>query len=396
MALTLGDTLAVLLPSVDETAFLAASLHSGARARAGWDRWRSARGASEAALREDLVPRRALLPLLSRSTARNGLDIGGGLLAAVRATALREERRANRFRQLTAEVLTLLQRAGTEPSLVRGAALAATVYPAWELRHCHDLDLLVDPAALDRATRALIDAGSVALPTPPRAPGSVLLCHPSALQVALHTRPFAVPYYAVSVEQFTGDQRPLAIDGVPAVGLSPEANVVHVLGHASTSSSRDNLRWVADVWHLLAAHPGLDWEMVVELLETCRLTLPVFVMLEYVAQFGMPVPAQVLARLEAHAARVSRAAQEVALGGAHATARGRLRNLWASTPSWRARARIARWLVAPSAGYMRSAYPVPSVWLLPLRYVHRPAHSIAEKVAEWPGAAAARPARKDP
>ncbi len=394
MALTLGDTLAVLLPTDDETAFLAACLHSGARAGAAWDRWRSARAASEAALREDLVPRRALLPLLSRSATRNGLDIGGGLLAAVRAAALREELRANRFRELTAEVLTLLQRAGMEPSLLRGAALAATVYPAWELRHCHDLDLLVEPSALNRATRALLDVGSAALPASPRAPGSVLLCHPSALQVALHVRPFAVPYYAVSVERFTRDLRPLAVDGVPAWGLSLEATVVHVLGHASTSPSRHNLRWVTDIWHLLAAHPGLDWEAIVELLGACRLTLPVFVMLEYVAQFGMPIPAQVLAQLEAHAARVPRAAEEVALGGAHASARGRLRNLWASTPSWRARARIARWLVAPSVGYMRSAYPVPSAWRLPWRYVQRPARSIAGKLAEWPGTAAARPDRR--
>jgi len=183
---------------------------------------------------------------------------------------------------------------------------------------------------------------------------------------------------------------------VQASALSPVASVVHVLGHASTSSSRDNLRWVADLWHLIAAHPGLDWEAVVALLEASRLTLPVFVMLEYVAQFGMPVPADALARLAADAARAPRAAQEVALGGAHVSARGRLRNLWRSTPSWRARARIARWLVAPSVGYMRSAYPVPSAWLLPLRYVHRPVRSLAWKLAERPGATAAPASQEDP
>ncbi|MEO8605865.1 MAG: nucleotidyltransferase family protein, partial [bacterium] len=349
-----------------------------------------ARGAAEAALLEDLVPRRALLPLLLQSTTRNGLAAGRGLLPHLRAATLREELRANRFRQLAADVLTLLQQAGTEPTLVRGAALAATVYPAWGLRHCHDLDLLVRPAALDVAVRALIGVGSVALAAPPRAPGSVLLRHPSALQVALHSRPFGVPYYGVSVERFSRDQQPLAVDAVRAWGLSSAANVVHVLGHASTSASRDNLRWVADVWHLLAAHPGLDWEGVIALLEAARLTLPVFVLLAYVAQLGMPVPADVLARLAAHAARAPRAAEEVALGAAHASARGRLRNLWLSTPSWRARARIARWLVAPSVDYMRSAYPVPSAWLLPLRYVHRPARSLVWKLTARPGAAAAR------
>lgn len=58
-----------------------------------------------------------------------------------------------------------------------------------------------------------------------------------------------------------------------------------------------------------------------------------------------------------HAAR--RAAEEVTLGGAHASPRGRLRHLWRSTPSWRGRARGARWVATPSAEDMRSRLSRP-------------------------------------
>ena len=40
--------------------------------------------------------------------------------------------------------LAALQAAGNEALLLKGVALAETVYPQFRLRHCHDLDLLVE------------------------------------------------------------------------------------------------------------------------------------------------------------------------------------------------------------------------------------------------------------
>ena len=389
MTPTLADTLSVLLPSADETVLLTACLASGERARAAWTRWRERQGPGDEALRHALVARRALLPLLSASASANDLDAGRGLLPYLRGAALREELRATRFRQLAAEILTQLQRDGTTPWLVRGAALAAVAYPAWGLRHCHDLDLLVVPEALERAVGTLVRAGAAALAPSPWAPGTVLLRHPSALQVALHTRPFAVRYYDAPVAHFTRDDATIDLDGVGVRTPSRAASMVHVLGHATYSPSRHNLRWVADAWHLAACRPGLDWEEVAARVDAYRLTLPVFVLLRYLAALGVPVPSEPLARLAAGAARAGRVVEEVALGGAHAAARGNLRSLWQATVSWRGRARLARWVAAPSPAYMRSAYAVPSAWVLPLRYLHRPARAVAGKLRRAPAASPA-------
>jgi hypothetical protein len=390
MAVTLGDTLSVLLPTGDETALLGACLHSGERARHAWARWRAGRDGPDERLCNDLAATRTLLPLLGRSVSRNGLDAGAGVLAYLRATTLREELRTARYRQIAAAAVAALARDGVPAVVVRGAALAATVYDAWCLRHCHDLDLLVPPDDVARAVGALAGADCTPAGSSLDARhGGAVAEHTSGLHIALHTRPFAVPYYDAPLDPFAGHVRQVTIDGVSARTTVPEATLVHVLGHASYSTSRRNLRWVADAWHLLARHPELDWAQVAARVETHRLTLPVSVLLGYLADLGLPVPPDALAHLRDRGADAGRAAEDVALGGALAATEGDVRRLWRSTPSWRGRMRVARWAVAPSAAYLRSAYAVRRPWHYPLCYVYRPARFAAGRLARRTARAAA-------
>lgn len=374
------DTLSVLLPTADETALLAACLHTGVPARDAWSSWRAGRGVSEKTLCHDLANARTLLPLLARSVRRNDLDVGPEVLSYLRATVLREELRAGRYRQIAAEALAALDPAGVTAFVVRGAALAATVYDAWSDRHCHDLDLLVTPRDVASTVHTLMRVGCVPVHSRPDPQSCALLVHSSGLQLGLHTRPFGVRYYDVAAEEFTRNARSIMIDGVEARTPSREATLCHVLGHATYSRSRRNLRWVADAWHILAADGGVDWGDVLVRLDAYRLTLPVSVLLHYLAEFGMAVAPEVVIALRQRAVTAERAAEEVALGGAHAGPRGDLGSLWRSTSSWRGRARFARWVVAPSATYMRSAFPLPASWLVPLCYVYRPARFIARRL----------------
>lgn len=374
MSGVIDDTLAVLLPTRDETALLAACLRTGAAARDGWTRWQAGRGPAAACA--DLAEARTLLPLLARSVTRNDLPLEPDVLSYVRAAALREELRAVRYRQIAAEALSALDRAGVGALVVRGAALAATVYEAWELRHCHDLDLLVPARRLPDAVNALAGVACAPVDQWRGARADAVLRHASGLEIALHTRPFGVGYYDVPLERFGDDPQPAEIDGVPARTPAPEATLVHVLGHATYSPSRRNLRWVADSWHLVARH-DLDWDDVVARIETYRLALPVAVLAAYLADLGVAVPPEAVARLRARAAVAPLAAREVALGGAHAGPRGDLRSLWRSTASWRGRATVARWVVAPSPAYLRSAFAPPAAWLLPVCYLYRPARYVA-------------------
>lgn len=373
------DTLAVLLPSPGETALLTACLQAGARAREGWDRWYGARVASEEGVCGCLAATRTLLPLLAGSVARSGIPVSHEVMAYLRAAALREDLRAARYRQIASEALAALDRDGAVALVVRGAVLAATVYPQWSLRHCHDLDLLVGTDRLADAVHLLKRAGW--LPLAPAHPSAgARLQHSSGLQAALHTRPFALAYYDAPLERFARGGRVFAIDGVPARAPSPEATLVHLLGHATYSPSRRNLRWVADAWHLTGGHPDLDWKEIVDRLEAYRLTLPVWVLLRFLAGMGAAVPPSVLACLEQRAAAAGWTAEDVALGGGYQGIGYDLRGLWRSPPSWRGRLRVARWVLAPSPGYLRSRFAVTSPWLVPLYYFYRPAHYVAARL----------------
>lgn len=374
------DTLAVLLPTASEADLVGACLLAGQPARDAWARWRAARASSDDVVRRDLAARRTWVPLLARALRRHGLDVPRGILPYLRAAALREELRGVRYRAIAAAALDALLRAGTTPIVVGGAALAGTVYEDWELRHCHDLDLLLRADELRTAVEVLTRTGSTVVPALPERPADGLLRHASGLHVALHTRPFSVRYYGGSVERITHPRRVVTIGGVAAPTLAPEAALVHRLGHATYSASRANLHWVTDAWHLVARHPTLDWEDVRRRIEEDRLALPVFVLLRWLSGFGVPVPRETQAALERSAAAANRAAEDVALGGALAGVRGRMRTLWSATPSWRARVRLLRWGVAPSFAYLRSRYPDSSPLGVSAGYLCRPGAFVARAV----------------
>lgn len=374
------DTLSVLLPTPSEADLVGACLLAGQPARDAWTRWRAGRASSDDVARRDLAARRTWLPLLARALRRHGLDVPRGIVPYVRAAALREELRGARYREIAAASLDALLRAGTTPVVVGGAALAGTVYDDWELRHCHDLDVLVRADQLPTAVDALTRTGCTALPPLRERPADGLLRHASGLHVALHTRPFTVRYYGASLERITHPRRVVTIGGVAAPTLAPEAALVHRLGHATYSASRANLHWVADAWHLVARHPTLDWEDVGRRIEEYRLALPVFVLVRWLAGFGVPVPHETQAALERGAGDADRAAEDVALGGALAGSRGRIRALWRATPSWHARLRLLRWGVMPSFDYLRSRYPDTSAANVSAGYVRRPVAFVAGAV----------------
>jgi hypothetical protein len=373
----INEALSVLLPGPDEAALLEACLHTGRRAREGWACWRARRGPSPETVCHDRSATRTLLPLLARSATRNSLDLGANVFAYVRAAALREELRATRFRQIAAQALAALEESGTTAYVVRGAALAATVYDSWSLRHCHDLDLLAPGAELAGAIRALSGVGFVAAGSTRGPCAGARLRHTSGLEIAVHTRPFAVAYYDAAVDEFACPGQAIAIDGATARIPSPEATLVHVLGHATYSPSRRNLRWVTDAWHLVARHPDLDWTEITARVGAYRLALPVSILLGHLTALGVGVPPAVLAHVRACAAVADRAAEDVAIGGAHAATHGDIRRLWHATPSWRGRMRVVRWAVAPSPTYLRSTCFPPSAWLYPLCYLYRPARFLA-------------------
>jgi hypothetical protein len=159
----------------------------------------------------------------------------------------------------------------------------------------------------------------------------------------------------------------------PIQTLSPEDHLLHVCAHAAAHESRRTLRWVCDAWFIIERSAELRWTVLLESAHLGGLSLPLYVALRYLsAELGAGVPGQVLETLRRDAVGVSSLARETALAGARRGPRGRFRDLFRASPTWRSRAVLARWVLLPSPSYLRRASPLSPRLPLPLYYLYRP------------------------
>lgn len=372
----LGSGLALMLPDGAQTRLLRAALFRG---DAGT---RALEAATSELTRPQQLPLptrvalRTLSPLLE-SAATDGAASAvftADSLRVLRMAAARERVRYDTVRRLARNLLTSFSERGVDTIVLRGLVLAETVYPEPHRRHTHDIDLFVRPTDLARAEEAARAAGfTERADDPDRLPGGVRLVHPSGLPVELHTSLFLDPLHPAEIDGMDTRAVRCALLGEEVRCLSAADQLIHICGIASQSPVRGSLRWVTDAWLLVGSEPGLDWDTVVRGAESAHLSLPLSVMLRYLAdEMGSPIPAPVLDRLDAAARNASPIERDVALYGARAglpalalvrrVSGGLCPKLWA-----------LGWLLFPSATYLRHAYRgrhVPVLLLYPYRIWH--------------------------
>ena len=333
-------------------------------------------------LGEDRPGARTLAPLLLVALRRNGVMVDHALLAYLRAAYLREELRSKIYHRILRKVLSALATEGVSQIVLKGAALSETVYGDPALRHCHDIDLLLEEGDLLRAVRILDSQGFALVREEPGADQyHVKLTHESGLPIELHSRLFRIPYYSAPLADVLGHCRTEVIAGIQTRILSPTDNLLHVCGLASCSSSSGSLRWTCDAWHLIVRYPNLGWEILFECALRSHLALPLSVTLGYLAEsLDAPIPATLLDRLSVAASQTDPMGREAALLAALAVTRGELRGLIGMTNGWGPRIRVAAVMLFPSASHLRWAYHVRHTWLLPFYYVYRPLKYIANRI----------------
>jgi hypothetical protein len=229
--LPLADTLDVLLPGARDTLLLRACLGEAS----AWDRW-LAQGPGLPATLARRSRLRRLLPLLHHALAGHEAGLDEPTRAVLRAAVAWETRRAERIRQILAEILPRLCRAGAPPVLLKGVALAATVYPRFDLRHCHDIDLLVPPGAMPSAREVLIGAGFRA------GRSRHVLQHRDGLPVTLHGGLWAGSSEATLLER----AGTIEIDGEAVPILAPMDMLLHACGHPGVGAGPGNWVWIID------------------------------------------------------------------------------------------------------------------------------------------------------
>jgi len=347
----LADTLGWLLPDAQDTFLLQACLGGAAAASDAWNAWLAMAEGMPNALAQRPRSRR-FLPLLHHALRVHGVALAEPALSILRAASLWEERRATRIRAILVEALASLQRAGVAVVLLKGAALAETVYPQFELRHCHDLDLLVEEAALPVASEALSAAGfQPAAAAGGRAIGqSLAMKHADGLPVNLHTRLWTTRIRGDPEAIFLRRVRVIDIGGERATILAPADMLLHVCGHAGIGAGPGNWAWIADAAMIQHRHQSTaeDWAGLVRTAAEIGIALPLAARFDYLAaRIGLPIPPAALNALTEAACRSSRSERDAAISAARA-ASGVAFIAMLRRSGWRSRLDLARWALRRS------------------------------------------------
>lgn len=169
------------------------------------------------------------------------------------------------------EMLAALHEAGIETLVLKGAALAHTVYPEPGLRPMRDLDILVPAVQAEEAQAVLLGIGFQA--TGVIAELSVNHRHLDVLQLERNGRTVSVEVHqallsgllAQGEEKQMADLRrpflPFTVNGVPALTLTPDETLWHLYRHMTLEPVR--LMRIVDIVGLAEKYVGqIDWSFV--------------------------------------------------------------------------------------------------------------------------------------
>lgn len=192
------------------------------------------------------------------------------------------------------EALQALVDGGVRAVVWKGLAVAQR-WPIPSLRPAGDLDLLVEPADLDRAAALLapfaVAGGRPSTPSRlrPSAPGLELW--PTAgrtLSIDLQTRPFRTVGSRLDGGMLLKRSTPSVLAGAACQVLDPADELLLVLVHGAKHGARSP-RWVLDGWALSATGEDI-WRQAWTRAEAASCTRPFLAMTALLDAIGVPTP----------------------------------------------------------------------------------------------------------
>lgn len=207
-------------------------------------------------------------------------------------------------------ILASLRERNIQVIVLKGAHLAATVYPNPALRYMNDIDLLFHPADVPAAVAVL-----QALGYQPAAP----IVWAKHLASENHLPRFGKPdvvagvevhwaitppnqVYTIALDEWWARATPVTLAGVTVLGLCPEDLLLHICEHATYHHQcLQRMRFLCDI-DALVRHYGqaLDWAQVQQRAQDYRWAKGVHLALLLAQQLlDTPVPSPVLQQLQA-------------------------------------------------------------------------------------------------
>lgn len=267
--------------------------------------------------------------------------------------------------------------------LLKGAALAQTIYPHPALRLMGDLDILVRLPQVDPAVRRLALAGYDQITPYPGPLIRRLLSHhvhvsaPRLLSVEVHYA-LVVPSehrYAPNLDWFWTQIEPLS--AWPGVyGLAPTACLLYLAAHHMLQHGQAEMTLLKcyDI-HLLVSRCGerIDWDELARQAVEQRWSAALLAALQAATlHFQTPLPADYLISLQAAISdqNVDLAVVEQRAQVASQTKLGNWKIALGVLP-WSQKLAVLREAALPTPAYMRWRYPLRPAWLWPLAYFVR-------------------------
>lgn len=266
--------------------------------------------------------------------------------------------------------------------VLKGGALATTLYPDPALRPMSDLDLLI-PRTQFAAADALLRAAAFSSPLELRHDFAPRLTNYRAYarhgrqpaHVELHWHLFKSPYYwgRVPMEWFWERTAEIKIQGRPVSVFTREAQLVHLGAHYALHHRAERLIWSYDLARLIAREREvLDWEAVADAAARFGLTQALGVALARTAQtWGVCAPSAVVSRLNAARPQWRDRAAYALMTAPRGQARFLLDTL--SLPDAKCRAQFLWYHLFPSGAYLRERYPArrdkSAAWLYAGRFL---------------------------
>ncbi len=282
-------------PTPEQLLVLHAALDPAADALAAWERWRGRIDFDDV----DHGSTR-LLPLVYRNLGPDSFD--AEVVGRLKGLYRRSWSHNQLIFKRAAEAITLLQDAGIETLVTKGASLALLAYGDVGARPMDDVDVLVPIERAGDAISVLSNAGW----SPDHE-------DPLAWTEVHHSLDFAggesghVDLHWFALWQPASDGRlwqaavPLELSGVATRAPCPADQLLLACVHGTPWSPLPPFRWIADaVTVIRAAEGAIDWERLVAEATRRRLTVATAAALAYLGEeFGAAVPDSVLAELRA-------------------------------------------------------------------------------------------------
>lgn len=267
--------------------------------------------------------------------------------------------------------------------VLKGAALAETVYDNIAVRPMVDVDVLVHRGDVDRSLIILDKLGYQFVDAETH-PGMIaeyeneLLLHKLGdfnIALELHWSLLDSPHYQVKIDMdwFWQSAETAHFSGTPGHILGVEALLLHLCSHITLHHGGEGLLWLHDVAEVLFRyHDKIDWEALLNKAKTYDLVLSMQYVINRVnSDWNMKLSVEILDKL--NSLQPSDRERQV-VNWLRATNRPVAQRFWvdlATSENWRRRIAYAWRNLFPGASYMRRRYQIKNSYLLPAYYPYR-------------------------